>query len=564
MKKIIYTLAVLVGTIFHSISINAQEQFIWARSAGADMGWEEAAGIARDNSGNIYVAGTFQGKIVFGNTNVISSGASDVIVAKYNPAGTLQWARKIGQGATFGGNEKAKAIAVNGAGTNVYVLASYTNISDSLNFLTNGSVKIPPSSGSEDLFIARLDANGAVNWAQKLGGSGIEDGGAIGVFSNGDFIVAGTYNVDITIGNDNYVSLGNSDIFVVKYNSDGSQAWSFSTGNGLNSISVGDLKINNNGNFYIGGEFRGSANFDSTTTITSIGELDSYFAKYDSTMNLIFVENFGGPGNDGITKIHIDNLNQVYIAGYYSDSSATFGTTTLPTATATDVFLAKMDANDTKLFVKTANGTGYNIANGLYVAGTGNNKKIYLSGTFENVIDFGISTATNNPEQRASLGQKDIYLAYYDSLGNVISSARAGGLNNETNAGIVADNNNNMFIFGSYRAQAGFAPFNLTVVGGSDLYIARYGLNTTGIAEASNNKAMQVYPNPSNGLVTLIFNDAADHTIKIYDVRGVCVKNETITNLKSHLDLSNLSNGVYFLNASGADKNFQQKLIIQK
>lgn len=563
MKKRIYSLAILAGSLFLSAAVNAQEQFIWARSAGADMGWEESAGIARDNSGNIYIAGTFQGKIAFGNTNVTSSGASDVIVAKYNPAGTLQWARKIGQGTTFGGNEKAKAIAVNGGGTNVYVLASYSNNTDSLNFLTNGSIKIAPSSGAEDLFIARLDANGAVTWARKIGGSGVEDGGAIGVFSNGDFIVTGTYSVDVTIGTDYYMSNGNNDLFIVKYNNDGTQAWSKSTGNGLNNISVADLKIRSNGDFYIGGEFRGSADFD-LTTLNSNGESDAFLAKYDSTGTLIFAGNDGGLNNDGITKLFIDNLNQVYIAGYYTGAGVNISSISLPTDTLGDIFFAKMNANDSVLFVKTANGNGNNIANGIYVAGTGSNKKIYLSGTFENVIDFGISTATNNPEQRASLGQKDIFIAYYDSLGNVISSARAGGLNTETNAGIVADNSNNMYIFGSYRAQATFSPFSLTVAGGSDLYIARYGVNTTGIIEASNNKTMLVYPNPSNGLVTLSFNDAGEYQVKIYDVRGICVVNETITTLKTQLDLSNLSNGVYFLNANGADKNFQQKLIIQK
>ncbi len=563
MKKRSYSLAILAGFLFLSQAVKAQEQFIWARSAGADMGWEEAAGIARDNSGNIYVAGTFQGRITFGNTNVQSSGASDVIVAKYNPAGILQWARKIGQGNTFSGDEKAKAIAVNGAGNVIYVLASYTNITDSLNFLTNGSIKIAPSSGAEDLFVARLDANGAVTWAKKIGGSGVEDGGAIGLFSNGDFIVTGMFNVDITIGTDYYISNGNHDLFVVKYNNDGSQAWSLTTGNGLNNISVADLKIRSNGDFYIGGEFRGSADFD-MTTLTSNGESDAFLAKYDSTGALIFAGNAGGTGNDGITKIYIDNLGQTYIAGYYSGAGVTFGTTTLPTATKTDVFFAKMNSNDVQLFVKTANGAGANAPYGLYVAGTGTNKRIYLSGTFESVIDFGISTATNNPEQRASLGQKDIFIAYYDSLGNVISSARAGGLNSETNAGIIADNSNNMFIFGSYRAQAGFSPFTLTVAGGSDLYIARYGMNTTGIFEVANNKTLQVYPNPSNGLVKLNFSDAAEYQVKIFDMRGVCVVNETVTTLKNQLDLSYLSNGVYFLNAIGADKNFQQKLIIQK
>lgn len=565
MKKKIYTLAFLAGSLFFSKEINAQEQFLWVRSAGAELGWEEAAAMARDNSGNIYIAGTFQERIRFSNTNtnVLSSGGSDVIVAKYSPAGALLWARKIGQGPTFAGDEKAKAIAVNGAGNTIYVLASYTNISDSLNFLTNNSIKIAPSSGAEDLFVARLDANGAVTWATKIGGTGVEDGGAIGIFNNGDFIVAGSYTVDVTIGSDYYVSNGNSDLFVVKYNSDGSQAWSITTGNGLNTISVADLKIRSNGDFYMGGEFRGSADFD-MTTLTSNGESDAFLVKYDSTGALISAINLGGIGNDGITKLFIDNVNQLYVAGYYTGAGVSIGSTTLPTDTLSDVFFVKYNNADNQVFVKTANGNKTNIPYGLYVAGTGANKRIYLSGTFEGVIDFGISTETNNPEQRASLGQKDIFIAYYDSLGNVISSARAGGLNSETNVGIVADNNNNMFIFGAYRAQAGFQPFSITVSGGSDLYIARYGINTTGIIEAANNKTLQLYPNPSNGIINLSFSEATEYHVKIYDVRGVCLLNETINTQKVQLDLTHLSNGIYFLNANGADKNFQQKLIIQK
>lgn len=564
MKKRVFTITLLLAGILFSVNtIKAQEQFLWAYSAGAALGWEEAGGMARDNSGNIYIIGTFQDKITFGSVNVVSSGGSDIIVAKFSPAGALTWARKVGIGTTFGGNEMGKAIAVNSSGNSITILGTYSNNSDSLSFLSNGSIKIPPSSGGQDLFVAQLDGNGAVQWAEKIGGSGNEDAGAVAYFSNGDFIVAGIYNVDITIGNDNYVSQGNQDIFVVKYNSNRTQAWSLTTGNGLNSINISDLKVRNNGDFYFGGEFNGSADFDSNT-ITSNGEADAYLAKYDSTGAYIFAVNMGGSLNDGLTKIFIDNFNQTYVSGYYSGSNVTIGTVNLTAATNTDIFFVKMNSNDSILFAKTANGDGNNMPYGIYVAGTGTNKKIYLSGTFEDVLNFGISTATNNPEQRASLGQKDIFLAYYDSLGNVISSARAGGLNNETNVGIVADNSNNMFIYGSYRAQAGFSPFSLTVAGGSDLYIARYGLNTTGISEAANSKTMQVYPNPSNGLVTLSFNDAAEYTVKIYDVRGVCVINESISTLKSQLDLSHLSNGVYFLNASGADKNFQQKLIIQK
>jgi hypothetical protein len=561
MKKKLYSLAFLASAMFATATAFAQEQFLWVRSAGADMGWEEAAGIARDNSGNIYVAGTFQGRIYFGSTSILSSGASDVIVAKYNSAGSLQWARKVGQGVTFGGNEIAKAITVNAAGTSIYVLASYSNSSDSLNFLTNNTIKIAPSTGAEDLFVARLDGAGAVNWATKIGGSGIEDGGALALINNTDLLVTGTFTNDLNVGAFTLNSFGNADIFIAKYDNAGNVVWATQAG-GTNTDIPCAIKANSATDFYITGNFRGSADFDATTLV-SAGETDAFIAKYDSAGVLIYADNGGGAGNDNASALFIDSFNQVYIAGYYS-GTANIGAQTLTSLGSKDIFILKLDNAEQPLWVKTARGNGENMPSGIYVAGTGNNKKVYLSGTFENTIEFGVSILTGNAETKAATGQKDMFIAYYDSLGNTMSSVRAGGLSLETCAGIVADNSNNMYVFGAYRALATFSPTNITASGGSDLYIARYGLNTTGIAEAAANKTMQVYPNPSNGAITIQLTDATDYEVKVYDVRGVCVSKESVTTVKHQIDLTHLPNGVYFLNAIGNDKSFQQKIVIQK
>src|SRR5688572_21766921 len=83
---------------------------LWARRAGGNE-YDEGRGIAVDASGNVYVTGLFQNTASFPGTNLSSSGASDVFVAKYNTQGTLLWARKAGGN----GYDEAYALAIDGA-----------------------------------------------------------------------------------------------------------------------------------------------------------------------------------------------------------------------------------------------------------------------------------------------------------------------------------------------------------------------------------------------------------------------------------------------------------------
>jgi len=90
------------------------------------------------------VTGFFSGTANFGTTNLATTGLDDVFVAKYNPSGNLQWARKIG-----GGNlDVGYAIAVDAA-TNICVTGFFYATA------TFGSTNFT-SSGFDDLFLLKL------------------------------------------------------------------------------------------------------------------------------------------------------------------------------------------------------------------------------------------------------------------------------------------------------------------------------------------------------------------------------------------------------------------------
>jgi len=104
---------------------------IWMRTL-ADGRNDNAYGVAVDNVGNIYVAGT---------TNSFKAATDrDIFVAKFDPAGNLLWFRTINLGA---GDDIAFSIAV----------IQYDHV-----YITG----VTYSMGSGDTFFAKLSANGTV------------------------------------------------------------------------------------------------------------------------------------------------------------------------------------------------------------------------------------------------------------------------------------------------------------------------------------------------------------------------------------------------------------------
>ncbi len=132
---------------------------------------DNAAGLALDDAGDIYVAGTTNGSFD-GNRHL---GSSDVFVAKVSSDGETLWSTQFGTSAS----DSARGIAVDAAGA-VYVTGS-----------TFGDLAGSISEGMSDAIVAALDPDGEVDWAQSFGSEGDDVGRGVAVGPHGEIIFAG-------------------------------------------------------------------------------------------------------------------------------------------------------------------------------------------------------------------------------------------------------------------------------------------------------------------------------------------------------------------------------------
>ena len=174
----------------------------WQRSLGVASRYNNGMGIAFDSSGNIYVIGDSA------TTGGISP--SDIIVAKYNNSGTIQWQRKLYvTGSSY--RNVGQSIATD-VSSNVYIVGNIDN------------------QGSNQAVVVKYNTSGAIQWQRNLGIAG-------------DAVVFG---ITVDTSSNVYVtgySGGGSKLQIAKYNSSGTIQWQRTLGNpaGLNigySISV--------------------------------------------------------------------------------------------------------------------------------------------------------------------------------------------------------------------------------------------------------------------------------------------------------------------------------------
>ena len=103
----------------------------------------------------------------------------------------------------------------------------------------------------------------------------------------------------------------------------------------------------------------------------------------------------------------------------------------------------------------------------------------------------------------------------------------------------------------------------------SDLYINRIDVSSewlSGIAEqtaADEQYAFMAYPNPTNGMVSVVLpEDKHGSTISVYDVYGRKLRSFEMSSAGSQLDLTDCSDGVYFMRVEGT--NLQTKIVLLK
>ena len=308
-------------------------------------------------------------------------------------------------------------------------------------------------------------------WAKNHGGSDNDVSYSICSDLSGNVYITGTfYSSTITFGSTTLVNSGSGDIFIVKYGERGNVIWAKNV-KGISSHEEGNgIAVDLSGNVYITGNFNSSKLIFGKDTLINAGGADIFIAKYSPSGNVLWAKKAAGTSQDYSFGITTDLNGNVIITGWFESSTITFGTNVINSSGGSCVFIAKYDLNGNVLWVKnTGSGALYSYnSRGLSADADGN---LVITGSFSTTIAFDTIVLS-------AIGLSDIFIAKYNSDGNIIWAKKAGGTSNESCTGITTDLNRNTIITGGYSSPTiNFGSIELNCSGTSAAFIAKYDIN---------------------------------------------------------------------------------------
>jgi len=233
-------------------------------------------------------------------------------------------------------------------------------------------------------------------WNITWDGNNDDKAEGIIINSSGDIYITGYTNIS---GRD-------YDAFIAKYDSSGNQEWIKFWDN--NSDDKGyDIALDESGNIYI------------TGYTTGLGaDENAFIAKYDSNGNSLLNVSWGGDSIDRGYGIVLDNLGNIFITG----ETLSYG------SVGRDAFIAKFNSTGNLEMNATWNNNNYDYGYDIALDNLGN---IYITGY--TLIDFL---------------NYDIFIAKFNSSGDLKIDIIRGGLGYDVGHSIVIDNSGNIYITG--------------------------------------------------------------------------------------------------------------------
>jgi hypothetical protein len=379
------------------------------------------------------------------------------------------------------------------------------------------------SAGGSDIFLAKFDTNGTHLWSQSFGGFNEQIGYSVAFDPSGNVVITGEFEDTVDFGGGPLISAGGFDIFLAKFDTIGNHLWSQSFGDVNGNQQGRNLSIDPSGYAVMTGDFDGTVDFGGGP-LTSAGGEDVFLAKFDTNGTHLWSQIFGDTSFQRGNSVAFDPSGNVFMTGVF-EGTVDFGGGPLTSSGLTDIYLVKFDTNGTHLWSQGFGDTDWESGKSLSIDPSGD---IIMTGNFNSTVDFGGGPLI-------SAGGRDIFLAKFDSTDTHNWSQGFGDTLGQSSNNVAFDLSGNVAITGYYMGTVDFGGGNLpTVVGREDIFLAKFG-PSVGVEEGLNDeyrirniefRLFQNNPNPFNKLTAISYQlKAPSHTtLKIYDITGRLVE----------------------------------------
>ncbi|MFN8288297.1 MAG: SBBP repeat-containing protein [Chitinophagales bacterium] len=552
-----------------------------------------------DSAGTIVFSKTFDGGVngdddgqclallngepVIGGLAFVTTNNANAVVVKYDGSGNIVWNK--GYNGSGDNNDVANRIVVNGDGSAV-IAGSSVNYKEDKNFLVSkidgsgntawtktitGTSGLSPdeavdvktdasgnvyatgfvkdSAESYNFCTVKYDAGGTQTWLSKYNKVSESDKAvALGLDGSNNVYVAGRSDVDST-------TVTNYDFVIVKYNSNGTQAWAQSANAGNADEAPVAMAVSNAGNVYVTGR---------TTTVTND---DFLTVKLNNAGAIQWQKQLGFDHDDRNEAVLLDASENLYICGRSEDAANHF-----------NGILVKYNSNGDTLWTR-------------WFPGQNNGAARFDAMAFDSLGNVFV-VGNTDPDGDTATVNNDYLVAVYDINGGLLwdttwshsstSADEAKGVScsgsymyvtGESNYGSGAAENYN-YVTLQYSMQGGelaMAAYDQSGVNdkaraigtlGTSVYVAgestgngtqydavvvRYDI-VSGLTEVTTQQ-LNAYPNPFSSSVKVSFTEVQyDAVVQLMDVSGRVMRSYSLNNTNSlTVNRGSLPAGIYFL-----------------
>lgn len=382
------------GSVF--FTLKAQAPVIqWQNTIGGSS-YDDCSLVVQATDGGYFLGGASQSNIS-GDKTENGLGGGDYWVIKLDAVGNILWQNTIGGSGTdemtclqktwdggciVGGYSRSPisgdktegslnfsedywVVKLNATGAIVWQNTIGGSESDRLyaieqtsdyGYILGGSSNSPASgdktesSLSGDYWVVKLDVVGNILWQNTIGGSEVENFADVQQTSDGGYLVGGSSFSGIS-GDKTESSLGSSDYWVVKLNSSGSIVWQNTIG-GSDQEVLGAARPTSDGGYILGGY--SSSNISADKTENSMGATDFWVVKLNSTGGIVWQNTIGGSNVDNLYDITQASDGGYILSG--NSYSGISGDKTEANRGTTDYWVMKLNTSGGIVWQRTIGG----------------------------------------------------------------------------------------------------------------------------------------------------------------------------------------------------------------
>ena len=504
---------VLLVSLFFTAICFSQPEIEWQKSyGGSELDW--ARSIEQTQDGGYIVAG-----YIISNDGDITNhyGGIDYWVLKLSSSGEVEWQK------TLGGSNNDIAWTIKQTFDGGFIVAGESDSTDG---------DIINNLGNSDYWVVKLSSLGEIEWQKSLGGSYSDTARELQLTDDGGFVVSGSSSStdgDIT---ENY---GISDYWVVKLSSSGEIEWQKSLG-GSNSDLSYSIKQALDGGFIVAGN-----SFSNDGDVSdNHGVSDMWVVKLSSLGEIEWEKSLGGSGDDYAYSICVSSDGGFLVGGESNSSdgdvSGNHGDF--------DYWVVKLSSLGEIEWQKSYGGSA--IDSNYSIIQTYDEGYILIGRSAS--ID-GDSTSNN--------GSMDSWIVKINSIGTIEWQKSYGGSEYESPKSIQQLPNGSFILAGISESNDGDVTENN---GEGDFWVVKLspalGVNDFDTISAN------LYPNPTNGLVTIEVANLSE--INIYDSLGKLSFSQKFENVNNYIfNVSHLAKGIYSMIIFTSEGKETKKLILK-